>query len=182
MKRSTQLFSAPLALMSALALTLALLAGAGAAEAQEVKVGVVDFERAFFSTEEGKAAREEFERKQREAQAELEPLGKQRRELMDELEDKRFVLSEDALFQKRSQLAELQNRLESRSQELEGQLKIDRGRLYAPLQQKLRQVITDVGKEQGFTMILESNNNPILLYAQEKLDITDLVVSRFDKD
>lgn len=181
MKRSTQLLSVPLALMLALALTLALLAGATAAEAQDAKVGVVDIERAFFSTEEGKAAREEFERKQREAEAELEPLGKQIRELREELEDKRFVLSEEALFQKRSQLAELQNKAESRSQELEGQLKIDRGRLYAPLQQKLTQTITAVGKAEGFTLILE-RNSPFLLYSQEKLDITDLVVSRFDKD
>lgn len=174
MKRSTKL-------LSALVLALALLAGAGTAQAQDVKVGVVDIERAFFGTEDGKAAREEFERKQREAEAELEPLGKQIRGLAEELDEKRFVLSEEALFQKRSQLAELRNKAESRSQELEGQLKIDRGRLYAPLQQKLRQTITAIGKEEGFTLVVE-RNSPFLLYSREALDITDLVVSRFDKD
>ncbi len=153
---------------------------AGAAQAQEMKIGIVDSERALFGTEDGKAAREEFERKQRDAQGQLQPLVDRAKQIQEELDSKKFVLSEDALFQKRAEQAELQNKIQSKAQELEGQLKIDQGRLIAPLQQKLQQTIEDIGREQGFTMILQRGNN-LLLYSREALDITDLVISRFDQ-
>ena len=76
------------------------LAFGAAGQAQDLKFGVVDIDQAFNSTDEGKAAREELQRKQREAQAEIEPLAKQLREKEEELQAKRFVLSDEALFQR----------------------------------------------------------------------------------
>jgi Skp family chaperone for outer membrane proteins len=64
--------------------------------------------------------------------------------------------------------------------ELEGQYKVDYERLVGPLRQKLVSIITDIGKSEGFTIILE-RNSPGLLYAREALDITDMVIQRFNK-
>ena len=166
-------------LLAALGCALALLFAASAAPAQELKIGIVDVERALFGTTEGKDARKEFERKQREAQAEVQPLMNRAQELQEELNSKKFVLSEDAMFQKRAEQAELQNKMSSKAQELKGQLEIDRGRLITPLQQKLQKVIEDIGRDEGYTLILQRGNP---LYAREALDITDLVIARFDKN
>ena len=53
---------------------VALLALAAGAADDPIKIGVVDVDQALNATEEGKAAREEFSRKQREADAEVQPL------------------------------------------------------------------------------------------------------------
>ena len=45
-----------------------------AAQDEPIKIGIVDVDQAFNSTEDGKAAREELSRKQREAEAEMQPL------------------------------------------------------------------------------------------------------------
>ncbi|MDH3521854.1 MAG: OmpH family outer membrane protein, partial [Myxococcales bacterium] len=45
-----------------------------AAQDESVRIGVVDIDQAISSTEEGKAAREDFARKQREAQEEIDPM------------------------------------------------------------------------------------------------------------
>ena len=153
---------------------------AGAAAAQEVKIGIVDIEQALSSTDEGKAAREEISRKSREARAQLEPMMEQRKTLAEELQGKKYVLSDDALFQKQVQLAELENKIKSKAEELEGQLKIEQVKMLAPLQTKMQGIIDQIGKEQGFTLIL-SRNNPYVMYARETLDITDLVIARFNK-
>jgi outer membrane protein len=159
---------------------LALAVGGGAAAAEEVKIGIIDIEQALFSTEEGKAAREELRRKGREAQAELEPLYAQHKTMVEELQGKKYVLSDEAQFQRQVQLAELTNKIKSREEELQGQLKIEQGKMLAKVQTKLQGIIEAIGKEQGFALIL-SRNNPYVMYSREALDITDQVVARYNK-
>jgi outer membrane protein len=164
----------------ALVALLLLLGAASGAAAEDVKIGIVDIEQALSSTDEGKAAREEISRKSREARAQLEPMMEQRKTLAEELQGKKYVLSDDALFQKQVQLAELENKIKSKAEELEGQLKIEQGKMLAPLQTKMQGIIDAIGKEQGFTLIL-SRNNPYVMYSRETLDITDMVIARFNK-
>ena len=161
------------------AFSVLLLAGAAAA-ADEVKIGIVDIEQALTATDEGKAARDEMTRKFREARDQLQPMMDQHKTLSEELQGKKYVLSEEALFQKRVQLAELENKIKSKEEELQGQLKIEQGKMFAPLQTKMQGIIESIGKEQGFTLIL-SRNNPYVMYSREALDITDMVVARFNK-
>ena len=104
----------------------------------------------------------------------------QRKTLADELQNKKYVLADDAMFQKQVQLAELENKIKSKIDELDGQLKIEQGKVLAPLQTKLQGIVESIGKEQGFTLIL-ARNNPYVMYSREALDITDLVVARFNQ-
>jgi len=150
-----------------------------AAQDEPVKIGVVDLDQAISSTEEGKAAREEFARKQREAEAEVQPMYERYRELDDEIKAKKFVLSDEALFQKQLDLAEMRNQIENKMKELEGQLKVDQKRLEGPLTAKLIDIIEDIGKSRGFTMILR-RGTPGVLYTREALDITDLVIEKYN--
>ena len=53
----------------------------------------------------------------------------QHKTLEEELKGKKYVLSDEALFQKQVDLAELRNKIESKIKELEGQLKIEQGSL-----------------------------------------------------
>jgi Skp family chaperone for outer membrane proteins len=67
------------------ALAALLVWGTAASEEQAIKIGVVDLEQAISSTEEGKAAREEFQRKTREAQAKFQPMLDRYQALEEEL-------------------------------------------------------------------------------------------------
>jgi outer membrane protein len=166
-------------------LTLAALAalvvwGTAASEEQTIKIGVVDIEQAISSTEEGKAAREEFARKQREAESKVQPMLDRYRALEEELKAKKFVLSDDALNQKQLDLAEMRNEIQSKMREIEGQLQVDQKRLEIPLVQKLEAIIEEFGKSQGFTLIIR-RGAPGVLYTREALDVTGLVIERYNK-
>ena len=138
----------------------ALLAFATAAKEDEaMKIGVVDVDQAISSTEEGKAAREELGRKQREAESKIVPLYER--------------------FQKQLDLMETQNQIQSLEKELEGQLKVDRQRLLGPRTVKLREIIDDVGKSAGYLLII-GRGTPGVLYTREALDITDLVIEKYN--
>jgi outer membrane protein len=154
---------------------------AGAAAAQEAtKIGIVDLDQAINATDQGKKAREELQGKQKQAEGQLKPMYERGKALAEEIQSKRFVLSEDALRQKQLDLAEIQSDLRAKGAELEGQFKVDYERLVGPLREKLLGIINDLGKEQGYTLILE-RGTPGLVYAKEALDITEQVVQRFNK-
>ena len=146
----------------------------------EEKIAVVDIDQALNSTEEGKAAREELSRKQREAQGKLEPMVERFKEMQEELKSKRFVLSEEALYQKQLDLVELKTEIDNRAKELEDKFKVDKERLEGPLRKKLIDIVEDIGKEGGFSLILARGAGG-MLYNREALDITDQVVERFNK-
>jgi len=154
---------------------------AAVAQAQEqLKIAVVDLDQAINATEQGKKARDELQSKQKQAEGQLKPMYDRGKALAEEIQSKRFVLSEDALRQKQLDLAEIQSDLRAKGAELEGQFKVDYERLVGPLRDKLLKIVADLGKEQGYTLILE-RGTPGLVYAKEALDITDQVVQRFNK-
>ena len=157
----------------------ALLVVGTAAQDESIKIGVVDLEQAISSTEDGKAAREELARKQREAEAQMAPLVDRYRSLEDDLKAKRFVLSDDALFQKQLDLAEVRNQIENKQKEIQGQLKVDQYRIQEPLLTKLRNIINETGRTEGFTMILQRGAAGVI-YTREALDITDLIVAKYN--
>lgn len=153
---------------------------APAAAAQDIKIGIVDIDQALNSTDEGKSAREELARKKREADQQLQPLIERFNGMREEIDGKKYVLSDEALFSKQADLLELKNKIDNKIKELEGQLQIDKGRLEAPLRAKLVEIIQGIGKEKGFTLILR-RDTPGVMYTREALDITEEVVQRFNK-
>ena len=150
-----------------------------AAQDEPIKIGIVDIDQAISSTEEGKAAREEFARKQREAEGKIQPMVERYRGLEEDLKAKKFVLSDEALFQKQLDLAEMRNQIQNKMKELEGQLQVDQKRLEGPLTAKLVEIITETGKDQGYTLIVR-RGTPGFLYMREALDITDLIIKQYN--
>ena len=151
-----------------------------AAQDEAFKVGIVDIDQAISSTDGGKAAREEFSRKQREAQGQVQPLLDRYKALEEGMKAKKFVLSDEALFQKQLDLAQIRNQIENKMKELEGRLQVEQKRLEGPLTKKLVEIIEETGKSSGFTLILR-RGAPGMLYSREALDITDLIVEKYNQ-
>ena len=159
---------------------LALLVVGTAAQDEPIKIGIVDLQQAVSSTDEGKVAREEMARKQREAEAMMAPFYERYKSLEDDLKAKKFVLSDESLFQKQLDLAEVRNQIENKMKEIEGQLKVDQARIQEPLVTKLRTIINETGRDEGFTMIMQRGGAG-LIYTREALDITDMIISKYNK-
>jgi len=159
---------------------LALLVVGTAAQDEPIKIGVVDLDQAISSTEDGKMAREELAGKQRDAEAQMAPLYERYKALEGELESRKFVLSDESLFQKQLDLAEVRNQIENKIKEIEGQLKVDKFRIQEPLLTKLRTIINETGRDEGFTLILQRGAAGVI-YTREALDITDLIIAKYNK-
>jgi outer membrane protein len=145
-----------------------------------VKIGFVDIDQVLATVDKGKSAREELERKSRDAQARLAPIAEQLDALQKELQAKQFVMSEEAVRAKQLDMVELKNRYETKAKEEEGQFKIDQQRLIGPLLERLESVLKEIGRDNEFSAIMRIGA-PSLVYTREALDITDLVVKNFNK-
>ena len=162
-----------------IALGLALGWGLGATN-EPTKIGFVDAQQVIASSKSGKAAREELERKLREAEGRIAPVVQEYETRKKELEAKRFVMSEDAIKDKVLDLQSLENRIKGMNTEEQGKMEIDQQRLFGPLQEKFIEVVREVGRENGFSAVMLSDS-PGLVYRREALDLTELVIETFDK-
>lgn len=154
--------------------------GLGAKDDKTLVIGIVDLDQAISATARGKAARDELERKAREAEAKFAPLRDSYEEAVKELEAKRFILSEEALLQKQLDIQGLQNKIETARKEIEGDLELSRARVIVPLRTELVGIVEEVGREGGFSLILMKGMQGVL-YSREALDVTDLVIEKLNQ-
>ena len=149
------------------------LALAGIARA-EMRVAVVDLQRALNECDAGKKAKDsvkgKFEKAQNDLRKEREDLDKSR----DEFEKKALTLKED---ERRNRERELENRaldFKRKYEDLQRDLKRTDNELTSGIVEQLYGIVNDYGRQQGYTLILEASSG--LLYADKALDITDAIV------
>ena len=163
------------------AVILGLFGFAGAkAFAADIKFAVVDLQKALQSVESGQKAKstleKEFNDKKKQLQAEEEAIKK----MSEEFKKQSLVLSEEAKSRKQN---EIQERL-VKYRELFGKSQFDiqnrERQLTEPIILKLKGIVEDLGAKQGYTMILEKNENNVL-FSQKKDDLTEEVIKLFNK-
>jgi outer membrane protein len=155
-----------------------LLAWAGAVPARaEVKIGVVDMQRALNECNAGKKAKDEVRRKFEKAQNEL----KTQRENLDRMREN---YDKKALVLKEDERRNLEKDLEARSLEFKRKyedyqrdLKRTDAELTSGIVEQLYGIVGAYAKERGFTVMLETSSGA-LVYADPAIDVTDEVIKR----
>ncbi len=156
-----------------------LLAGPAAA-AESVRIAVVNQQRALASSNEGRAAEKALKSLMQKKRTELEPLEQELKRQQEEFESQKYVLSRSALEERKLDLLKRQRDLERSMREAEDDLEIENRRLMQPLVKRIEQALSELGKEKDFTVILETKSTAVL-YAEESIDITDLVIKKLNK-
>ena len=160
-------------------LGMAMLLGvAGAVPARaEVKIGVVDMQRALNECNAGKKAKDEVRRKFEKAQNELKTQRENLDRMRESYDKKALVLKED---ERRS----LEKDLEARSldfkrkyEDYQRDLKRTDAELTSGIVEQLYGIVGAYAKERGFTVVLETSSGG-LVYADPAIDVTDEVIKR----
>lgn len=142
-------------------------------------VACVDFARALNEVSDGRRARERLKNEFREKQHELGELQGELKTARDSLDRDRLLLSPEAIEEReakyRQKFSELQLKLDSFKREMSAkEAEFTQGIL-----SKLRSIVKDLGKSDGYTLVLEKSQD-VLLYAPEGSDITDKVIAIYD--
>ena len=169
--------------MKKLVVLLVLLAAVGTGKAfaaDNLKIGMVNFQQALNEVEQGKRAKgalkSEFDAKQKKLDLQQEGLKK----LQEDLEKQKSVLSQDAMLGKQKtfndKFMELQKSMAAYRDDLVGK----EARMTAQILQNLKKIVGDIGQKEGYTLIVETSQDAVL-FAQAKEDLTQRVISLYNQ-
>lgn len=150
------------------------------AQAEEIKLGYVDLQKALNESEAGRKAKEAFKGELERMEGRLESRKKEVQRLGEELEKKAAVLREeerDSLERDYRQKLRDFERLYKDSQQ---ELKIKDRDLTGRIIEELRLIILDMGEQGNYTAILEGNNT-VVLYGSKSIDLTDAVIRAYNQ-
>lgn len=158
-------------------LVIALALVPSVASAQVVKVGLIDIQRVIGESAAGKRAKERFQAQVKKAEADFQKERIDLERLKADIEKKGPLLKDEerrnleADFQKRSvtlqrTMGDYQTDLQQKEREMMGDIL-----------KELEQIVSDVGKAEKFTFILEKSQ---ILYSDASTDITNRVIETYN--
>ena len=147
--------------------------------AQEAKIAVIDVTRIMTESKRGQAVVAELEKLQLEKRDELEALTKEATDLRNRIQEGRLSLTEGALSELEAQLQEQTLALERAREDAQRDLQQMQATDIKKVEDDVMPIIQEVGKELGFTLIFNKFQSG-LVYATDDVDITDLILQRFD--
>lgn len=150
------------------------------AMAQEpMKVGVVNSQMVLEKSQEGKKVTAQIEAKNKSLQEELARIDDKIRELETKLNTQRLTLNQEAL---NNLISDLDKKRTERTRFVEDsrrELNDLTQRLFQKLQNELRPIIEQIGKEKNLDVIFDVGGSGII-YFNPAVDLTEEVVKRYD--
>ncbi len=143
-------------------------------------LGIVDTRKALVTCKAGQDAQKGLNSLMEKKQQQFKPKEEEVKKLEQEYETQKFVLSGDALEERRIEIARLKSALERSVEEAREEMAIAERKAFQPLLTKVEGILKDIGKEKGLMVILE-RSSPGVLYFSDNLDITDVLIDRLNK-
>ena len=163
----------------ALAAPLAAQAAAAPAAGGAIKIAVIDTEKILLSSVAGKKAVADLKKLQEQRENELRGKAQELKDLQTKITDGRLSLAQDKLADLSKQLEEKDIALRRAQDDATRELNKKRDDMLAGIDERVMPVINQVGKDLGYTLIFRKFESG-LIYADDALDITPLVIQRLD--
>jgi len=148
--------------------------------AETQKIGYVDLQKALNLSVAGKEAKEKIKAKVQTYDADVRQRQEELKKLKDDLEKQAMLLSEEARNAKERDYQQKVKDYQRFTKDIQETLQQTDADLTRKILERLLKVVQDVGKSEGYTIVLEKTESSIV-YADESIDISDEVIKAFDK-
>ncbi len=147
------------------------------ASAQNVKVAYVDRMRALNETHEGKKAMKKLEKMKNKLQKSIEGKETSIMKMKETLEKQQNVLTQEALQKKAEEYYKAVNELQQQYMQFQKDLAAKEAELTKGILIKMESIIADIGKTEGYTVILD---RATIAWAPTHLDLTDKLIQKYN--
>jgi len=155
---------------------------AGGASALDLKIGIVNINKALNTSQAGERSKKILMAAKNQKENDLKAKDAQFRKLVDDTRSNSMMLSETAKAEQEKQLRDKENALRLEVQDAQRELQEQERKLTESIFSDLRTVIASVGKEKKYDLILEQGASQVILYTPLKFDdLTDEVIERYNK-
>ncbi len=161
-------------------MSAALALSVSTAVASDLKLGVVDMQRALQSVEAGKKAKASLEKEFNEKKKELQSQEAGIKKMADEAKKQSAAWSEQHRAKKQAEIQEKIMKFQELTARSQAEIQRKEQELTEPLIRSLRKIVEDLAKQKNYSMVLEKGGTTVLFH-QEKDDLTEEVISVFNK-
>jgi outer membrane protein len=154
-------------------------AAAPAPASGTIRIAVIDTEKILLSSTAGKKAVADLKKLQDQREKELGARAQELKDLQGKINDGRLSLAQDKLADLSKQYEEKEIGLRRAQDDATRELNKKRDDMLAQIDERVMPVINQVGKDLGYTMIFRKFESG-LIYADEGIDITNVVIQRLD--
>jgi outer membrane protein len=163
-------------------ITVLLLVAAGAAVAPaQSRIAHINSEAIMQTLPEAIDAQKSLDQLVAQWESELQKMQAEWKRKFDEYDRRKLILTDQARADQERELRELdQSVAEFRNRKFgqNGELFQKQNEVMKPVQNKLFQVLDDIAKEEGYDYIFDRSGDILVLYANEKNDLTQMVLTR----
>lgn len=163
-------------------LAVASLAVGAYAQTPATKVAVISVQGAIIGTKDGQKAAQELEAKFAPKRKELSDRQAEIASLNDQLRKGSNTMAQDKQAQMERDVEDKNKRLQRDTQDANDEWNTEQQRLLQSLGQRMIAVIEKYAKDNGYSIVIDvSNPNTPVLYASSAIDITQDIISLYDK-
>ncbi|MCS7229814.1 MAG: OmpH family outer membrane protein [Candidatus Kryptonium sp.] len=149
-----------------------------------MKIGYVDSETIMKQLPEAQEAQRKIDALVQQWQIELQRMRDEWKAKYDEYERRKLILTDEARAQMEKELTELDRKIaEFQMQKFgpDGELYRKQDEFVKPIQNKIFNAIKEVAIEEGYDFVFDKSGEILLLYANEKYDLTQKVLNKLLK-
>ena len=143
------------------------------------KIGVVDFQRIFEISDAGKAAQTKIKKQGEKMEADRKKEGEELEGLKKKFEREALVMSKEMREEKEREFRIKINVFKSLERKYKAKFKDLNARLVSSLQKKLLGLVEEIGKKEGYLLIIEKREAGVL-YAPSTIDVTDELIQKLN--
>jgi len=158
---------------------IVLLGWFGSVLAADLKIAYVDIQKAVNESNLGKEAKKTIVKEAEKLHRQLTDKQKELQTMKESYDKQALMLTPDARATKEKEIQNKFREFQRWQEDAQNELNQKRTDAERSLYVGLQKVIQKLGADEGYTFILERNEN-IVLYASKAIDITDRVIKIFD--
>jgi outer membrane protein len=148
------------------------------AQAEELKLGVMNVQRVLVGCAAGKAAKLRFDEKMQELQASLQGEEDALLEMQNDIEKKSSAWSEDTKQEKMREFQRKRREAQEKAEDARFELKTMQDKELDPILKTLEQVVKAYGEAHGYSLLIDSRSG--VLHVAQGIDITDKIIVELD--
>lgn len=145
----------------------------------QVKIGYINSDAIMKELPEAQDAQRKLDNLVQEWQAELRKLESEWKQKYDAYERDKLIMSDQTRAEKEKELVDLENRImQFREQKFgqNGELFQKQEEFMKPIQNKIFNALEKIAKDEGYDFVFDKSGEILLLYANEKYDLTNKVL------
>lgn len=147
--------------------------------ADVAKIGVVDFQQILEKSDAGKKATEEINKQGKEMEADLRKRGEEIDEIKKKMEREALVMSKEMREEKEREIRIGIGDFKALKDKYMTDFKQHEARLVRDIQKAVLEVVSEMGKKEGFLIIFEKREAGVL-YSPDAIDISDRLIQQFN--